>query len=526
MADVIHEFSSDTDISYSELSAGHTLATTSGSETAVIRDIAFEVPGGRSVDIQIDGITLARCAGSSAISGTLLMGSSQTLKAVPAESAIWVGIKFNYYSTNNDNSSRYYSRNALSSTADYFKVPEEGTNTQFNSRENSVEINSSQTNLTSFTNGGGLGTSHKITLWHADSMFNKPEGDIYYTEQFYNAKANNGYNHLKYYDKSANTVTELVNGDSDYRNWNNGYTNKYFMRYHAGTSQYFQTFDTSTHTLGSKTFFTRADNGGASYIYYYAEQGNFSPLDDFCIGRTSPYNSSDTYLTLIRLVGGNSITAGRMCRFTSSGSVSDKKPMRSYSTGSNSHCYCQLVKNSAGIYYVLWPYYRSNSWASDGANYGLQIFELGTASTVDGFFSGTYEDPSGLQHICTWNGTTSSPGSNEIDYRGFRISDSASSQYGWSTGFCPLKKLTATDSSSRYWLYMNGEFSYLIDLDKVSGDGHSFITQLYWKEGTTTQNTLVGGTNEYWTWQPDFSPAKIGGTYGTMKARVTGIKST
>ena len=108
MADVIHEFSSDTDISYSDLAAGHTLATTSGSETAVIRDIAFEVPGGRSIDIQIDGITLARCAGSSAISGTLLMGSSQTLKAVPAESAVWVGIKYNYYSQNSDNSSRYW----------------------------------------------------------------------------------------------------------------------------------------------------------------------------------------------------------------------------------------------------------------------------------------------------------------------------------------------------------------------------------------------------------------------------------
>ena len=523
MADVIHEFSSDTDISYAELAAGHTLATTSGSETAVIRDIAFEVPGGRSVDIQIDGITLARCSGSSAISGTLLMGSSQTLKAVPAENAIWAGVKTNYYSQNSDNSSRYYSRNALSSTSDYFKVPESGSQTAFNSRENQVELTTSSTNMTSLTNGGGLGTGHKITAWHADSMFNKPEGDMYYTEQFYNAKANNGYNHLKYYDRSANTVSELVNGDSNYRNWNNGYTNKYLMRYHAGTSQYFQPFDTSTNTLGSQTYFTRSDNGGSSYIYYYPEQSNFSPLDDFCIGRTSPSNSSDCYLTLIRLVGGNGITAGRMCRFTSSASTGDKKPMRSYSTGSSSHCYCQLVKNSAGIYYVLWPWYRGNSWTQ----YGLQIFELGSASTIDGFLAGTYEDPSGLTQVTQWYGTDSSPSGDDIDYRGFRISDSSSQQWGWGTGFCPLKKLTATDSSSRYWMYMNGEYSYLIDLDNVSGTGSSFISQLMWKEGNSSDlKTLVGNTNEYWTWQPDFSPAKIGNTYGTMKARVTGIKST
>lgn len=523
MADVIHEFSSDTDISYTDLAAGHTLATTSGSETAVIRDIAFEVPGGRSVDIQIDGITLARCSGSSAISGTLLMGSSQTLKAVPAENAIWVGVKTNYHDANNDNTSRYYSRNALSSTNDYFKVPEAGTETPFNSREINIEITSSSTNMTALNNGGQLSTGHKITMWHADSMFNKPEGDMYYTEQFYNAKANNGYNHLKYYDKSTNTVTELVNASTSYRNWNNGYTNKYLMRYHSGTSQYFQPFDTSTNTLGSQTYFTRSDNGGSSYIYYYPEQSNFSPLDDFCIGRTSPANSSDCNLTLIRLVGGNGITAGRMCRFTSSNSISNKKPMRNGGTGTSSHSYCQLVKNSAGIYYVLWPWYRGNSYTQ----YGLQVFELGTASTVDNFFSGTWSDPSGLTMVCNWYGTDSSPTGDEIDYRGFRIHDNASQQYGWGTGFCPLKKLTATDSSSQYWLYMNGEYSYLIDIDNVSGTGSSFISQLFWKEGSSSQvKSLVGNANEYWTWQPDFSPSRIGGTYGTMKARVTGIKST
>ena len=47
-----------------------------------------------------------------------------------------------------------------------------------------------------------------------------------------------------------------------------------------------------------------------------------------------------------------------------------------------------------------------------------QVFELGTASTVDNFFSGTWSDPSGLTMVCNWYGTDSSPTGDEIDYRG------------------------------------------------------------------------------------------------------------
>ncbi len=527
MADVIHEFSSDDNITYSELTAGHTLATTGSNETAVIRDISFEIPGGRPIDMQIDGITVARASGSCNIGGTLLMKSSQTLKAVPAEDAVWVGVKANY-GTQNTLNGRYYRKNDLSSSSDYFKIPGTGENDRivFNTVTEQNEITTSQQSMTALTNGGGLGTGNYITVWQADSMFNKPEGDMYYTELFYNAKVNNGYNHLKYYDKSANTVTELVNGDSNYKNWSNGYTNKYLMRRDSNnTMQYFQPFDTSTNTLGSQTYLTRSDNGGSSYIYYYPEQHNFSPLDDYCIGRTSPTNSSDCYLTLIKLVGTN---AGRMCLWESSGSVSDNKPMRNYSTGSSSHTYCQLVKNTAGIYYVLWPYYRSNSWSSNGSGYGLQVFELGTASAMEAYFTSgaTYQNPSGLQHICTWPGAKSSPSSGEIDYRGFRLNDNASNQYHWGTGFCPLKKLTATDSSASHWMYMNNEYGYLLDIDNVSGDSHSWIKQVYFKEGTNNQSALFGSLAEVFSWQPDFSPSKLAGSYGTMKARVTGIKST
>ena len=56
MADTITEFYSSDSITYGALDAGLTVATTSGSEKAVIRDINIEVPGGLPVDVKVDNV--------------------------------------------------------------------------------------------------------------------------------------------------------------------------------------------------------------------------------------------------------------------------------------------------------------------------------------------------------------------------------------------------------------------------------------------------------------------------------------
>ena len=523
MADVIHEFSSDESITYSELTAGHTLAATSGSETAVIRDISVEVPGERGIKCTVNNITVAKSAGSANLGGTLLLKESQTLKMFPSEEAVWVGVKTNYSSNNSDSQARYYNGNKVASSGDYFKIPEGGdTRVLMGARYQGNITTVADYYVTDLTNGGGLGTTRKINFWWADSMFGKDEGDIYYTEQFYNAKVNNGYNHLKLYDRSTNTVTEKVNGNTSYKNWSNGYTNKYLVRRDSATAMTkFQTYNTATDTLSSQINTLRVDSGSAGSFQLYDEQHNFSPLDDYAIVKTSSSDNSDCMLGLFKIAGSN---VGKFVYWqtTSTFGESQTKPYRNSNTGTSSHSYCQLVKNTAGTYYVLWPYYRSNSWSSNAENYGLQIWKLGDATAMEGYFTqSTWQNPSGLSHQTTWT-----PENNTIDYRGFRLNDNASQQWGWGTGFCPLKKLTATDSSAQYWLYMNTEYSYLIDIDNIGGDGSTFIKQVKYKEGSTDVNTILGTHGESWNWVPDFSASTLSGSYGVMKARVTGIKST
>ena len=97
MADAIHEFSSDDDLSFANIANGHTVATTTGSQTGVVRDIAVTIPGEKSVNFKVDDVTVARAAGSSSIGGTLLMKASQTLKMFPADFAYWTGLKWPAY---------------------------------------------------------------------------------------------------------------------------------------------------------------------------------------------------------------------------------------------------------------------------------------------------------------------------------------------------------------------------------------------------------------------------------------------
>ena len=83
MADTITEFSNLTGKTFTEMKAGVSLASTTGSQTAVIRDVAIKNTNGRTVKLKIGSSTGMEVASSSAtkdvLSGTELIKASSAL---------------------------------------------------------------------------------------------------------------------------------------------------------------------------------------------------------------------------------------------------------------------------------------------------------------------------------------------------------------------------------------------------------------------------------------------------------------
>ena len=83
MADTITEFSNHSGKTYSELKAGVSLASTTASQQAVVRDVAIKNVKGRAVKLKIGSTTGMEVASTSAtadvLSGTELLKSSSAL---------------------------------------------------------------------------------------------------------------------------------------------------------------------------------------------------------------------------------------------------------------------------------------------------------------------------------------------------------------------------------------------------------------------------------------------------------------
>ena len=149
------------------------------------------------------------------------------------------------------------------------------------------------------------GTGSKITCWAADHMFGKPEGDLYYTSYRYNANGNNGYNTLNYYDRSADSVTRLMDADSNYKTWESGWSNKYlFLRSTSSLSQY-KLLDTTDNSISSNITTKQANNSSAISIGLSQENHNMSMLDDYATLKT--YMGSSGRLYVIQLSTGKCV---------------------------------------------------------------------------------------------------------------------------------------------------------------------------------------------------------------------------
>ena len=92
MTDTIHEFYSNKGITYSDMANGIVIASTTGSQTAVIRDVAIKTTASKKVSLSVDDIEIASTSTTETLSGTELLKASQEIKMKPGQDLAWTGM--------------------------------------------------------------------------------------------------------------------------------------------------------------------------------------------------------------------------------------------------------------------------------------------------------------------------------------------------------------------------------------------------------------------------------------------------
>ena len=70
MADNVHEFYSQKGLTYSDMVNGVNIASTTSSQTAVIRDVAIKTTANKKVILTVDDIEVATTSATTTLSGT------------------------------------------------------------------------------------------------------------------------------------------------------------------------------------------------------------------------------------------------------------------------------------------------------------------------------------------------------------------------------------------------------------------------------------------------------------------------
>ena len=503
MADSLKQFYVNSDISYTDLTGtGLTIASTTGSQKAVVKDIDIGNPNSKSLTVSIDDVPIATISQTETLSGNVILDNSKEIKLTSGDTPVWTSIR----SANAANSTTH-KKNTIKDS--YFSTPtsvfEVGT-------QENVDHSSSGTSLTSLE-----GTNQNdVTFWHADQMFNKPTGDMYYMSGWRDTDSSN--NKLNYYDASANSASNLVALSSDYMQWYSGYSNKYLVRLNNGsTKSSFQAWNTATNALTTVT--SKIGGSGTTsandMVHNWSnDKGTVTCLDKYMVVMRDMQGQSQRDCALV------DIETGKKLSWTRTTSFSD--PYKRAGSGYGSHIApAQLVKNSGGKYYLLWMVVES----SGSAGHGLQIMDWSTdPSAVINSNANNYLSANQMGNVtplvATFN--NQSEGLSSIGWTAWRVYDGTSNYQGWGSGWCPLSKLTPTNSYSKYWLYANAEFMLLIDVDNIT----NVPIKITCKEGSSSSNSFIGGPREAWTWTPYVDNAKIASSFGTIKCRTSGILET
>ena len=502
MADSLKQFYANSNISYTDLTGtGLTIASTNGSQKAVIKDIDIDNPNSKNLKASIDGVTIGNITQTETLYGNVILDNSKEIKLSSAAKPVWTSIR-----SNKNANTIYHNINEIKD--DYFTIPGDtfnlGSEKDEKHTSGGLNLNSEESTI-----------QGDVTFWFADQMFNKPAGDMYYMSGWRDSNSNNK---LNYWDASAESASNLVAASSSYLQWKSGYSNKYLIRIQNSTNPgQLQVFDTTNHTLSTVTTkrtsstdddFINGMDGGKSM---------FTIFDKYAFARRDPSNSSQRDCALI------DVTTGRKISWLQGTSWTE-----SYKRMGNSyHDYYavpQMVKNSGGNYYMLWMTVEG----SGSGGHGLQIIDWSTdpSAIIEGntnTYYSTSQMSSKTPTVAKFDSSTT--GLTGITWYHWRNYDSTANFKGWGTGWCPLTKLSPTNSYSRYWMYANTEFMLLIDVDNIT----ETPKKIQVKVGGSTSDSFISGSNaayEAFTWTPYVNDAKIASGFGTIKCRTSGILET
>ena len=519
MADTINEFYSQKGITYNDLVNGITIASTTGSQTAVIRDVAIKSTASKKVNLTIDNIEVATTSETTTLSGTELLEASQTLKIVPGQDLAWTGLIANTpagYATKKYwtiDSSQYFDPPVNYADSDEMSLLSYANYNDRNGswRSGGGDIPSGNT----FNNG--------ITIWPASNMFGKDADDLYFSRYTYYAMANNGQNQLYYYDDSAGSSTLVAGEETDRKRWHSGISNRYLIRPYASGSNFskFDVYDTLTNTYTHDRMVRNYNNTSNSNIVNWSDTGSQISIMDQYVFVKNVHTSSGQGCALMDITTGAHISWNHHTTYSQAFCMQNGSYL-------NRPSYAQLAKDSNGKYYVLWMFIYDSS--STNAESGVQVIELGAnpGALIAGNKGGsTYPN---LQFRFN--------DSSYVSWTSWKLTDQSmqSYQHGWTSGFHPFKRITPTDSGSRYWLLLMYSGSYIIDLENPSAtisaisQGTTGVTvkRNKWKTQSGSNSYTGGFTDdqEVGCLSLDYNGNEASASYGIFDVRCTGILST
>jgi len=520
MPDTIHEFYNNDSLGYNDLNgAGVTIATTTSSQKAAIRDINITNPDDRALTIKIGSHTLATSSRSEAFSGTELLKESQSIKINANDNVTWTGIGMSYESGTNF-------REITWDSDYYFLIPSPSKNTK--STLGWVTDSDFRSNGSALQNLSEL--DGMCNVFNAHSMFGKDLGDYYYMRDYQRANGNNHVdsNKLYFYDASADSSTQVNAGNSalDRRNWEGAWTNRYLIRFGKYSSESydrFDVFDTTTNSLTKdnaemiRGYDSNTSSEDRMEDMPYSQRIT-SIMDKYCVikgkmahGTGRAFHLFDVTTGRFRTFYGGNTDAHVTTRFMSNNG--------SYQTYHNT---AQVCKGEDNVYYIINTYTRGNSSTAGDASSGFQVFSLGTDPATTYLAHGT---PSfgDIQPTFRYGYVDAS------NWNKFRLTESnVSSKQGYMSGFMPMKRITPTSSACRYWMFMGSQKCWLIDIQATSSAG---ISEIKFDQSTHTDNVYPwqgqSSLNDYVpnAW-PIYDEASAATGWGTVGVRTTGILST
>ena len=523
MADVVHEFYSQKGLTYSNIVNGVTIASTTGSQTAVIRDVAIKSTASKKVILTVDDIEVGSTSETTTLSGTELLKSSQELKFKPGLDLAWTGMICNNQG-NHTTEKQYWKIKS----SQYFDPPVNPEDADVKALL--VNANYNDTQGTWRSGGGAIPSastfSNGITIWPASNMFGKDIHDLYFSRYRNYAKDTAGQNKLWFYDDSAGSSTEVAGEESDRMGWVSGCSNRYLIRpYRSGQNmQKFDVYDTFTNTYTHDRMVRNYNNTSNANLTPYENDGSQVSIMDQYVFIKHGHESSGNICSLM------DITTGAHISWNDHNAPNQAfcKQNSSYRTRKS---YAQIVKDTNGTYYVLWMFTQGSDTANTES--GVQVIELG--ATPGALISGNQGGSTYPTLLYRFSDESVSWSNWSLD------SGSYGGQYGWSSGFHPFKRLTPTDSGCRYWMCLTQYGTWIIDLENppanatygragLDYDTDMTVKQLYWKISTGSSSRAPSGIHGQ-TWKVgsfslDYNGTEASSAYGTFDVRCTGILSS